>query len=118
MISALGWALESVVCAYGMKSGNVDPEMALAIRELSSFVIYASFIIPVFCEGYSGVLDVLTSMSVIWLLLTACVGVFSYLAWYKAIDTIGASRGISSVSGRNLVPIPAANIIAFILLSL
>lgn len=95
MISALGWALESVVCAYGMKSGNVDPEMALAIRELSSFVIYASFIIPVFCEGYSGVLDVLTSMSVIWLLLTACVGVFSYLAWYKAIDTIGASRGVS-----------------------
>ena len=53
VISALGWALESVVCAYGMKSGNVDPEMALAIRELSYFFIYASFIIPFFCEGYS-----------------------------------------------------------------
>lgn len=95
VISALGWALESVVCAYGMKSGDVDPEMALAIRELSSFVVYASFIIPTFCKGYSGVVEVMGSTSVIWLLLTALVGVFSYLAWYKAIDTIGASRGVS-----------------------
>lgn len=95
VISAFGWALESVVCAYGMKSGEVDPEMALAIRELSSFVVYACLIIPVFCKGYTGVLEVVASTSVVWLLLTACVGVFSYLAWYKAIDTIGASRGVS-----------------------
>ena len=95
IISAFGWALESVVCAYGMKSGDVDPEMALTIRELASFVTYGSLVVPVFCGTYEGVVDVVISNSLFWLLLTAFVGVFSYLAWYKAIDTIGASRGVS-----------------------
>lgn len=94
-VSALGWALESVVCAYGMKSGKVDPEMALTIRELSSFLTYAILIIPLFCGGYEGVMVVTQSSAVWWLLGTAFVGVSSYLAWYKSIDIIGASRAIS-----------------------
>ena len=95
IISAFGWALESVVCAYGMKSGKVDPEMALTIRELSSFSVYASIIIPLFCGSYDGVVEVCFSQVIWLLLLTAFVGVFSYLSWYKAIDTIGAARGVS-----------------------
>ena len=78
-----------------MKSGVVDPEMALTIRELSSFSVYASLIIPVFCGTYEGVVEVVSSNVVLWLLLTAFVGVVSYLSWYKAIDTIGAARGVS-----------------------
>ena len=95
IISALGWALESVVCAYGMKRGNVTPEMALAIRELSSSIVYGSLVIPLFCGGYSGVIEVASSISIFWLLLVALIGVISYLTWYKSIDTIGASRAIS-----------------------
>ncbi|MCM0323226.1 DMT family transporter [Bacteroides fragilis] len=95
IVSAFGWALESVVCAYGMKSGNVTPEMALTIRELSSFVTYGCLIVPLFCGGYHGVIEVITSNAMFWLLLTALIGVTSYLAWYKSIDTIGASRAIS-----------------------
>lgn len=94
-ISALGWAMESVVCAYGMKSGKVDPEMALTIREFSSFVTYGCLVVPIFCGGYEGIKEVLFSNAVYWLLLTALIGVISYISWYKAIDSIGASRGIS-----------------------
>ncbi|MDR1784068.1 MAG: DMT family transporter [Dysgonamonadaceae bacterium] len=95
VVSAFGWALESVVCAYGMKKGDVDPEMALTIREITSFFIYGAIIVPVFCGSYNGVADVLISNSVFWLLLTALTGVTSFLTWYKSIDMIGASRAIA-----------------------
>ena len=95
-ISALGWASESVVCAYGMKNGIIDPDTALTIREITSALVFGIVVIPIFAGGFSGVLEVIKSPSVLWIIgLAGLLGTFSYIAWYRAIDTIGASRAIS-----------------------
>lgn len=51
-IAAIGWATEGVVCGYGMKTGNVDPQMALLIRELTSGITYVLIVAPVMVGGY------------------------------------------------------------------
>ena len=38
LVCVLGWSLESVICAYGMKDDEVDPTQALQIRQLVSAV--------------------------------------------------------------------------------
>lgn len=51
-VAAIGWATEGVVCGYGMKAGNVDPQMALLIRELTSGVCYILIVAPIMLGGY------------------------------------------------------------------
>ena len=46
LIAAIGWASEAVVCGYGMKSGKIDPQMALLIRELTSGFAYMLIVTP------------------------------------------------------------------------
>lgn len=51
-VAAIGWATEGVVCGYGMKAGNVDPQMALLIRELTSGIVYILIVAPIMVGGY------------------------------------------------------------------
>ncbi|MBU5592520.1 DMT family transporter [Clostridium sp. MSJ-4] len=89
----LGWGLESVICAYGMKE-DVTAEQALNIRQLTSAIFYGAIILPII--GGSGIaLDVVLSKSVLALILTALVGTTSYMFYYKAINTIGAAKSTS-----------------------
>lgn len=94
-LAAIGWASESVICAYGMKSDKIDPDMALTIRELTSFIAYFALVVPLFCGTYSGVIEVMKSSSVLLLLFTALLGVSSYLCWYKSINIIGAAKAVT-----------------------
>lgn len=98
-VAAIGWALEAVVCGYGMKGGKVDPFMALLIREMTSGLVYILLVVPIMLGGFhpmiTGVSAVLSDSIVsITLLMTALIGMSSFIMWYTAIDSIGAARSL------------------------
>ena len=98
-VAAIGWATEGVVCGDGMKAGNVDPQMALLIRELTSGVCYILIVAPIMLGGYgqmmTGTMAVFAD-TVCWLTLffTALIGMLSFFCWYTAIDLIGAAKAL------------------------
>ncbi len=98
-IAAIGWATEGVVCGYGMKAGNVDPQMALLIRELTSGVVYILIVASLMVGGYDNLITGTTAVfsdTVCWmtLLFTALIGMLSFFCWYTAIDLIGAAKAL------------------------
>ena len=99
LVAAIGWATEGVVSGYGMKDGVVDPYMALLIRYLTSAIVYVFVVAPIFGGGFvnAGIgIAAIFSYTPCWLLLvlTALVGMVSFLCWYTAIDNIGATKGL------------------------
>lgn len=99
LVAAVGWATEGVVCGYGMKAGNVDPQMALLIRELTSGVVYTLIVAPIMMGGYAemaegtkAVFEYLPAWST--LLATALIGMSSFFMWYTSIDLIGAAKAL------------------------
>lgn len=98
-LAAVGWASESVVCAYGMRADGIAPPTALLIRESTSAIAYL-VIISVFTFWINGaeaesIQQLFTfSRPTALLLLTAFIGMSSFLAWYTAIDTIGPARAL------------------------
>lgn len=88
--TVMGWGLESVVCAYGMKE-DVTAEHALNIRQLTSGIFYGIVILPLI-KGHFLTGLVLKTPTTLWIMLTALVGTASYLFYYRAISMIGAAR--------------------------
>lgn len=99
LVAAVGWAVEAVVCGYGMRSGRVSPQVALLIRELTSGIVLVSIVVPIILGGYP---ELITHISVVFnypripgiLCVTALVGMTSFLMWYTSINLIGASRAL------------------------
>lgn len=88
LVCVLGWSLESVICAYGMKDDEVNPSQALQIRQLVSALFYGIIIIPIIGGiGLTG--EAILSNVLVWICFTALVGTASYLFYYTAIDSIG-----------------------------
>ena len=90
----VGWGSEAVLLAWGMRDDIVDNETALHIRQTTSGLTYLIIVIPVsgalhFAAGAT----ISTATAII--ALAALTGAASYLFYYKAIDTIGASRGMA-----------------------
>jgi len=99
LIAAIGWATEGVISGYGMKDGNVDPQMALTIRYLVSALGYLLIVAPVFAKGFGASFDgyqAIFSYTPCWILLaiTALIGMLSFFCWYTSIDNIGASKAL------------------------
>lgn len=88
LVCVLGWSLESVICAYGMKDDEVNSIQALQIRQLVSALFYGIIIVPII-GGMGLTKVVLTSNVSIIIILTALVGTLSYNFYYKAIDKVG-----------------------------
>ncbi|RFB11061.1 DMT family transporter [Bacillus sp. HNG] len=92
--TVFAWSLEGIICALGMKDGDMNPEHAINIRQATSGLLYAIVIIP-FINGYDLALSVVASPIGILIAVTALVGTISYICYYKAINTIGAARSTS-----------------------
>lgn len=88
LICVLGWSLESVICAYGMKDDEVNPIQALQIRQLVSALFYGIIIVPL-VGGVELTSTVFTSKISIILCIIALVGTASYMCYYTSIDTVG-----------------------------
>lgn len=94
LLCVIGWGSEAVILAWGMREDKVDNETALQIRETTSALVYVLIIAPVFgIVGFTWNAIATPAMGV--LALAALAGTVSYLFYYKAIDAIGASRGMA-----------------------
>lgn len=88
LVCVLGWSLESVICAYGMKDNEVSPTQALQIRQLVSGLTYGIIIVP-FVGGLN-LTKVVVSSNIVFLIIgVALIGTLSYIFYYNAIDKIG-----------------------------
>lgn len=97
-VAAIGWATEGVVCGYGMKSGRIDPQLALFIREVTSGTAYL-ILTPIMLSSLPDTLSGLQTIFSYWpawltLLVTALIGMTSFFLWYTGIDLIGAAKAL------------------------
>lgn len=95
LFCVVGWGSEAVILTWGMQGDGVDDEVALQIRETTSALAYLLIVVPV-ASDLQYVSNVL-SMSAIWVIvIAAACGTASYLFYYKALNTIGAARGMAA----------------------
>lgn len=93
LLCVFGWGMESVICAYGMKDDEVNPEQALLIRQLTSSAVFGFIIIPVFLS-HSYTLQVVNTSAFLFIILIALAGTLSYVFYYKAIKLVGPVRAM------------------------
>lgn len=94
IVCVIGWGSEAVILAWGMRDDKVDNQTALQIRETTSALVYILIVAPIFgVVGFTLRATITPAMAVV--ALAALAGTISYLFYYKAIGTIGASRGMA-----------------------
>ena len=94
LVCVAGWGSEAVFCAWGMRDDAVDDETALHIREMVSGFTYAIIVLPVF-GAWNFTVEAIPTVGSGVIALSALAGAASYLFYYKAIDIIGAARGMA-----------------------
>ena len=90
----IGWGSEAVLLAWGMRDDAVDNETALHIRQTTSGLTYLLIVIPV-SGAFRFAAGAAISPATAVIVLAALTGAASYLFYYKAINVIGASRGMA-----------------------
>ncbi|WP_194948319.1 DMT family transporter [Actinomyces trachealis] len=90
----LGWGSEAVVLTWGMRDDAVDNETALQIRQMTSALAYL-FVIAPLAGSFGFALKSAMSPATAVVVLAALAGTTSYLFYYKALGSIGASRGMA-----------------------
>ena len=93
VLCCVGWAVEAVICDYGMKDLNVSDEQALQIRQMTSALFYGIVIVPVL-KGWRLTMKIMVTPAAGTILLAALFGTASYLCYYKAINKLGASKAM------------------------
>ena len=93
LVGVLGWALEGVICSYGMKGEDINPNSALQIRQVISSLTYLIIVLPL-VGGLGYLKTTLFSYAGFMILGIALVGTLSYIFYYKAIDTIGPTKAM------------------------
>lgn len=94
LVCVMGWGSEAVLCAWGMRDDAVDNETALQIRETTSALVYALFVLPIF-GAWAFTIEAIPSLGTGVVGLAALAGATSYLFYYKGISLIGAARGMA-----------------------
>lgn len=107
LVAVAGWALEGVIIGFAMKKiKNEDhiqatPQQFLCVRYFTSLVSYALVVVPL-AGGYEVAGKVVSSGLVFKYAGIAILGAITYLAWYKAVDLIGAAMGTALNSTASL----------------
>ena len=97
MMCAFGWGIEAVILAKCMQDPEVKDEYALQIRQTTSALVYGIVIIPVL-KGWGFTIQLFTSGTgwpIPVIALAAFFATLSYLCYYKAISSIGASKSMA-----------------------
>ena len=94
LICCMGWALEAVICTYGMRDGEISDVHAIQIRQATSSIFYGIIILPLL-HAWGVTLDIVITTALFPLLVAAFLGTASYLCYYKALVGIGASRSMA-----------------------
>ena len=96
ILCIFGWALEGLIASYILKYKNADiePSIAIFIRQLTSTVFYSFLIIP-YIRAYNLVFIVLKSNIALYIALISVIGSLSFFLWYYSMSIVGVARGIS-----------------------
>jgi len=107
LVAVAGWALEGVIVGFAMKKIKNEehiqatPQQFLCVRYLTSLASYALVVVPL-VGGYEVAGKVISSGLVFKYAGIAILGAITYLAWYKAVDLIGAAMGTALNSTASL----------------
>lgn len=97
LMCAFGWGIEAVILAKCLQDPEVKDEYALQIRQTTSALVYGVILLPIL-NGWRFTLTLFSGKNG-WLLITiafaALFATVSYLFYYKAIATIGASKSMA-----------------------
>lgn len=97
LMCAFGWGIEAVILAKCMQDPDVKDEYALQIRQTTSALVYGVVLLPIL-RGWGFTVSLFTSGTG-WLIPTIAFAAFfatlSYLCYYKAISSIGASKSMA-----------------------
>lgn len=97
LMCAFGWGIEAVILAKCLQDPEVKDEYALQIRQTTSALVYGTAILP-FLKGWGFTVSLFDGKTG-WLLPTIALAAFfatvSYLFYYKAIASIGASKAMA-----------------------
>ena len=97
---AIGWGLEAVLIAKGLKNNNISTEIALTIRQTTSWLTYAIIILPCLqhFKAWSFTISLFnfqqTTYTIPCIMLAALFCTVSYLCYYHAIDKIGTTKAL------------------------
>lgn len=94
LLCVCGWASEVVICGYGMKSGVINNEQALTIRQMTSALFYFCIILSGI-RGHGAVLQIMRSKGMLVIMAAALAGTVSYLCYYRTIHKLGASTAMA-----------------------
>ncbi|MGL4209052.1 MAG: DMT family transporter [Candidatus Adiutrix sp.] len=108
-LACIGWASEGLLSTYGMDM--LDPDVALGIREAFSATILGFIVLPglgiyIAVSGLGGevasgwdmaraTLSMFESPALWLCILGGFLGGFSYVAWYRALNTTGVARAMA-----------------------
>ncbi|MGL5765809.1 MAG: DMT family transporter [Sarcina sp.] len=95
LLTVVGWGSECVIAGYGMKSGEISPEHALQIRQLSSSIAYGIVLIPILGGGHLLVSALSHESTIFMVIIIALAGAISYFGYYSAINIIGATKAMA-----------------------
>lgn len=107
LVAVAGWALEGVIVGFAMKKIKNEehiqatPQQFLCVRYITSLASYALVVVPL-VGGYEVAGKVISSGLVFKYAGIAILGAITYLAWYKAVDLIGAAMGTALNSTASL----------------
>lgn len=96
---SIGWGLEAVLIAKGMKE-NISSSVALTIRQTTSWLTYAIIVLPClqYFNAWSFTISLFnvanTQLLIPVIMLAGLFGTTSYLFYYYAIDKIGATKAL------------------------
>lgn len=94
LLCVFGWAAEAVIIAYGLKDPDISDEVALQIRQLVSAVFYGLIILPVL-KAWVSTIEIIPTITMPIIIISALFGTTSYLFYYKAINKIGPSKAMA-----------------------
>ena len=99
---SFGWGIEAVVLAKCLHDPEVKDEYALQIRQTTSAIVYGAVILPIHsCMGKdawgftASLFTTGTGMLLPTIVIAAFFATVSYLFYYKAIASIGASKAMA-----------------------
>lgn len=97
---SIGWGIEAVLIAKGLKDESISSSIALTIRQSVSWLTYAIILLPCLqCfKAWEFTISLFNFAETQWLIplimLAGLFGTASYLFYYHAIDKIGATKAL------------------------
>lgn len=89
LLACLGWGMESVLSTFGMDM--VDPDIAIGIREATSFFVYLVGVLPL-VAGFAVFGAAFGKISLWYIAVAGLLGGLSYLCWYRGLNMTGVAR--------------------------